>query len=127
MACIRKALDKIFLQLQNPLVKSTIVLMLHIDYRGHDLALIPAPEQAALPTAELLRALFGTHLPSDVRADLGQDARQGFVRVKPLHWAEVRRALQRQGTPFELAFEERPRLPFATDLRVNPRPIRRRR
>lgn len=96
--------------------------MITIDHRGHDLIFVPEEGQLQLPTQELVRALFGTRLPEEVRAALGRDKRQAFLRAKPLHFQVLKEALQAQGTPFKLAFEERPRLPFATSLQVEPRP-----
>ena len=75
-----------------------------------------------LSTPELLRALFGTHLPQDVYAAMGRDKRQAFLRTRPLHFQAVKRALQAQRTPFTVAFDERPLLPFKTTLQVEPRP-----
>jgi len=96
--------------------------MTTIDHRGHDLIIMPGEEMLHLPTPQLLQALFGTHLPPDIRAAMGRDKRHGFLRTKPLHFQAVKRALQAQRTPFSVAFEERPTLPFATALQVEPRP-----
>src|SRR6185503_21315419 len=96
--------------------------MITIDHRGHDLALIPESKMLELSTPELLRALFGAHLPTDVRAAMGRDKRQAFLRTRPLHFQAVKLALQAQDTPFTVAFEERPPLPFSTTLQVAPRP-----
>ncbi len=96
--------------------------MLRIDHRGHDLALIPDAELLGLSTPELLRALFGAHLPADVREAMGRDKRSAFLRTRPMYFQAVKQALQAQGTAFTMAFEERPALPFSTTLRVQPRP-----
>ena len=45
-----------------------------------------------------------------------------FLRTQPLHFHEIKQALQAQKTPFTVAFEERPTLPFTTTLQVEPRP-----
>lgn len=96
--------------------------MTTIDHRGHDLVIMPDEELLRLPTADLLRALFGAHLPADVSAAMGRDKRAAFLRTQPLHFQAVKQALRAQGTPFSVAFEERPALPFATDLQMEPRP-----
>jgi superfamily II DNA or RNA helicase len=93
-----------------------------IDHRGHDLVIIPDEKMLRLPTPELVQALFGNHLPASVRATLGRDKRHAFLRTQPLHFRAVKQALQAQDTPFTLAFEERPTLPFETALKVTPRP-----
>jgi superfamily II DNA or RNA helicase len=96
--------------------------MTTIDHRGHDLAIIPDDTILPLPTPELLHALFGSHLPADIRAAIGRDKRHAFLRTQPIHFQAVKQALQAQETPFSVAFEERPALPFATTLQVEPRP-----
>src|SRR5215470_5757134 len=96
--------------------------MTTIDHRGRDLAIIPGDTMLHLPTPQLLQALFGLHLPADIRAAIGRDKRHGFLRTMPIYFQAIKRALQAQGTPFSVAFEERPALPFATSLQVEPRP-----
>jgi len=96
--------------------------MTTIDHRGRDLVIIPNEDMMRLPTPELLQALFGAHLPADIRAAMGRDKRHAFLRTQPLHFQAVKRALQAQRTPFSVAFEDRPALPFATALQVEPRP-----
>jgi len=96
--------------------------MTTIDHRGRDLIIMPSEEMLRLPTPQLLQTLFGTHLPADIRAAMGRDKRHGFLRTQPLHFRVVKQTLQAQRTPFSVAFEERPTLPFATALQVEPRP-----
>lgn len=96
--------------------------MTTLDHRGRDLVIIPNEEMLPLPTTELLQALFGTHLSADIRATMGRDKRHAFLRTQPLHFQAVKRALQAQRTLFNVAFEERPALPFVTALQVEPRP-----
>src|SRR5579863_3364876 len=96
--------------------------MTTIDHRGRDLVIVPGEEMLRLPTPELLQALFGTHLPVGIRASMGRDKRHAFLRTQPMHFQAVKQALQAHGTPFSVAFEERPALPFATGLQVEPRP-----
>ncbi len=96
--------------------------MTTIDYRGRDLAIIPDEELLPLPTPQLLQTLFGSHLPSAVRAAMGRDKRHAFLRTQPIHFQTVKQALQARGVPYNVVFEERPALPFATELRVEPRP-----
>src|SRR5579875_400909 len=93
-----------------------------IDHRGHDLIIIPDEEVRHLPTPELLHALFGAHLLPDVRKAIGRDKKQAFLRLQPVHFQAVKQALLAQQTPFTVAFEERPALPFETVLAVEPRP-----
>ncbi len=96
--------------------------MTTIDHRGRDLVIIPGEELLQLPTPELLRTLFGSHLPIDIRAAIGRDKRHHFLRTQPIHFPAVKKALQTQQTPFTVAFEGRPALPFETALNVEPRP-----
>ena len=96
--------------------------MITIDHRGHDLVILPDAELLQLATPALLRTLFGAHLPTDVRSAMGRDKRHAFLRTRPLHFQAVKRALLAQHTPFTVAFEERPKLPFETTLQVEPRP-----
>src|SRR5258708_5490953 len=96
--------------------------MTTIDYRGRDLVIIPKEEMLPLATPELLQALFGTHLSADIRTTMGRDKRHAFLRTQPLHFQAVKRALRAQRTLFNVAFQERPALPFATALQVEPRP-----
>ncbi|MEO7021297.1 MAG: DEAD/DEAH box helicase [Ktedonobacteraceae bacterium] len=93
-----------------------------LDFRGRDLALIPPTDLSELSTPELLDALCGPHLPTALRGDFARDKRAFFLRTKPIHFTALTQALQAQHTPFELAFETRPALPFATSLSVQPRP-----
>ncbi len=93
-----------------------------LDLRGRDLIIIPVAEWLQRPTAELLEHLFGAHLPAKVRAEMGRDKRQHFLRTRPLHFSLVKHALQQQRTPFTVAFDERPALPFATSPGMQPRP-----
>ncbi|MFL5627754.1 MAG: DEAD/DEAH box helicase [Ktedonobacteraceae bacterium] len=96
--------------------------MTTIDHRGRDLIIIPDEERLRLPTSELLRSLFGTHLSADVRSAMGRDKRHAFLRTQPIHFQGVKQALRAHHMPFRVAFEERPALPFATALQVEPRP-----
>ena len=95
--------------------------MTTIDHRGRDLIIIPDEEMLHLSTPELLQALFGAHLPADVRIAMGRDKRHAFLRIQPIHFQAVKQALRVQRTPFSVAFEERPALPYATALQVEPR------
>ncbi|HEV2583481.1 MAG TPA: DEAD/DEAH box helicase [Ktedonobacteraceae bacterium] len=96
--------------------------MTTLDHRGRDLAIIPDESLLHLPTEALRSALFGSHLPASVAASMERDKRQHFLRTQPMHFAAVKRALQAQGVPFHIAFEERPALPFETGLGIEARP-----
>ncbi|TMD43421.1 MAG: ATP-dependent helicase, partial [Chloroflexi bacterium] len=96
--------------------------MITIDLRGHDLVITPPGELLHLPTPELLTALFGSQLPASIHNHIGRDKRSHFLRTYPIFFNAVKRALQQQQTPFTVAFEERPTLPFSTSLQVEPRP-----
>jgi len=96
--------------------------MITLDHRGHDLVLLPDEKMRQLPTSELLLALFGTHLPVHIQSAIGRDKRHAFLRIKPLHFLAIKQALQTQQTAFTIAFEERPTLPIATTLQIEPRP-----
>jgi superfamily II DNA or RNA helicase len=93
-----------------------------LDFRGRDLALLPAQKLRALPTPQLVEALFGKRLPDELRGVVVHDARMHFLRTKPIYFEAIRQALLAQGTSFEIAFETRPALPFATRLSVQARP-----
>jgi superfamily II DNA or RNA helicase len=96
--------------------------MVTLDLRGRDLVIIPSGESLRLPTSELLQTLFGRHLPATIRTGMGRDKRHHFLRTQPIHFSSIKSALQKQHTPFTVAFDERPILPFETNLRVDPRP-----
>ncbi len=95
--------------------------MTTIDLRGRDLIIIPNEELLHLPTPELLHTLFGKHLSKNVRAAMGRDKRHSFLRTRPIYFQPVKQALRAHGTPFSVAFEEGPTLPYATTLQVEPR------
>lgn len=96
--------------------------MVTLDLRGRDLLLIPTGELLHLPTSELLQALFGSHLPPTIHNSMGRDKRHHFLRTQPIHFSLIKRALHKQQTPFTVAFDERPLLPYETTLSIEPRP-----
>src|SRR6266446_7447884 len=96
--------------------------MTTLDLRGRDLIIIPPKELLHLPTEALQEALFGKHLPTAIRISMGRDKRQHFLRTQPMNFSVVKNALRKQQTPFTVAFEERPALPFETSLQMEPRP-----
>jgi Type III restriction enzyme, res subunit len=96
--------------------------MTTLDLRGRDLIIIPTEELLHLSTPELLQVLFGSHLPSTIRSNIGRDKRHRFLRTQPIHFTSVKSALRKQQTPFTVAFEEHPPLPFETALSIEPRP-----
>ena len=81
--------------------------MTTIDHRGRDLVIISGEEQLQLPTPELLRTLFGAHLPANIRAAMGRDKRHHFLRTQPINFPAVKKALQAQKTPFTVAIRDR--------------------
>ncbi len=93
-----------------------------LDLRGRDLTITPPDNYAHLSLSALLSALFGSHLSPFVSRDIQQDKRYGFLRTYPMHFAAVKQALQQQGTPCTVAFEERLVLPFETKLALDSRP-----
>jgi superfamily II DNA or RNA helicase len=93
-----------------------------IDLRGRDLVIVPEQEWLQLPFAELLKTLFGAHLPADALAHMVQDKRHRFLRTKPIYFSAVQRALLRQQVPFTVAFASRPELSRAMTLAMEPRP-----
>jgi superfamily II DNA or RNA helicase len=99
--------------------------MITIDHRGHDLVIVPDEQMVRLPTPELVQTLFGIHLSADIRAAIERDKRHAFLRTRPLHFQALKQALLVQHTPFLVAFEERPQLPFETALKIEPRPYQR--
>ena len=96
--------------------------MTTLDLRGRDLIIIPSGELLQLSTPELIQVLFGPYLPSLVRHNMERDKRHRFLRTKPIYFTSVKNALWKQQTPFEVAFDERPVLPFETNLSIEPRP-----
>lgn len=96
--------------------------MIALDLRGRDLVIMPSKELLHLPTPELLDALFGEHLPTAVRINMGRDKRHHFLRTQPMNFSVVKNALLRQQTAFTIAFDERPALPFQTALSLEARP-----
>ena len=96
--------------------------MTTLDLRGRDLVITPPDDLLHLPTPELLTALFGSHLPAPLHNHMGRDKRSHFLRTYPIFFSAVKRALQRQQTPFTVAFDERPALPLSPSLQVEPRP-----
>jgi len=93
-----------------------------LDLRGRDLVIIPTGELLRLSTSELLSALFGSHLPPAVRANIGRDKRHQFLRTQPTHFTNIKNALRKQQTSYTVAFDEHPTLPFETNLGIEPRP-----
>jgi len=96
--------------------------MITLDLRGRDLIIIPSEESLHLSTPELLQAIFGSHLPSTIRANIGRDKRHHFLRIQPIYFASVKSALRKQQTPFTISFDEHPALSFETTLNLEPRP-----
>jgi len=97
-------------------------MMTTLDLRGRDLIITPPEEDLHLPTPELLTHLFGSHLPAPVRSSIGRDKRHHFLRTKPMYFSAIKAALSQQQTPFTVAFEERPALPYTLALSMEPRP-----
>ncbi len=96
--------------------------MTTLDLRGRDLIITPSKEYAHLPLPELLEALFGSSLPREIYRAIEQDKRYHFLRTQPIHFTAIKDALQQQGMPFSVAFDERPVLPFETKLAMPSRP-----
>ncbi len=93
-----------------------------LDLRGRDLTITPPDEYAHLSLSALLTTLFGPYLPTLVSRDIEQDKRYFFLRTYPINFPAIKDALRRQGTPFTVAFEERPALPFKTTVTLASRP-----
>jgi len=93
-----------------------------LDLRGRDLIITPAEPWQHLPLATLLTTLFATYLSRNILGTFAQDKRYHFLRTSPIHFSQVKQALQRHEIPFTVAFEERPTLPHATQLALEPRP-----
>ncbi len=93
-----------------------------LDLRGRDLIIIPPEELSTISTSELIQSLFGSQLPMTVRNNMECDKRHHFLRTKPIYFTTVKNALRKHQTPFNIAFEERPALPFETALSIEPRP-----
>jgi superfamily II DNA or RNA helicase len=96
--------------------------MTTLDLRGRDLIITPPQTHLQLPTPDLIDALFGNYLPQAVRAKMGRDKRTHALRTLPMNFPVVKRALQRRQTSFTVNFDERPALPYAAALSIEPRP-----
>jgi len=94
----------------------------NIELRGRDLAIIPPEEWQEYTSQELLKQLFGPRLSPRTVAAVEYDARGHFLRTQPSHLTSIKRALIAHKTPFHIAFEELPKLPFETQLGMEPRP-----
>ena len=93
-----------------------------LDIRGRDLIITPPDNLTSLSTPDLLATLFGSPLPASIRTKIGRDKRHHFLRTLPIHFSIVKQALRHQHTPFTVAFNEQPALPFSTTLSMEPRP-----
>jgi superfamily II DNA or RNA helicase len=93
-----------------------------LDLHGRDLIITPPQAYTPLSTPDLIDALFGKYLPQSIRAKMGRDKRSQSLRTLPMNFPLVKRALQRQQTPFTVNFDERPALPFPATLSIEPRP-----
>jgi superfamily II DNA or RNA helicase len=93
-----------------------------IDLRGRDLVISPVQECLHLPFSELLKVLFGEHLPASLLEHIVQDKRYRFLRTKPIYFSAVQQAMQLQQIPFTVAFTTHPELPRSVTLAIAPRP-----
>jgi superfamily II DNA or RNA helicase len=93
-----------------------------IELRGRDLVITLLPEWGKLAFPTLLNKLFGSHLLQEVRESIAQDRRDFFLRTQPIHFTAIKQALRQQQIAFNVAFEERPELPFKTELAMAARP-----
>ncbi|MDQ6660137.1 MAG: DEAD/DEAH box helicase [Chloroflexota bacterium] len=93
-----------------------------LDLRGRDLIILPPADQETLPMPDLLKVLFGNHLPAMISANIGWNTRFHSLHTQPIHFSAVKQALRQQGTPFSIAFDERPALPFFPTLSMEARP-----
>ena len=96
--------------------------MITLDLRGRYLIIIPSEESLHLSTSELLHILFGSHLPSTIRASIGRDKRHHFLRTQPVYFTSVKSALRKQQSPFIASIDEHSVLPFEIALGIEPRP-----
>ncbi len=94
----------------------------NIELRGRDLAIIPPDEWQEYTSHELLKQLFGPRLSPRIVAAIAYDTRGHFLRTQPSHFTSIKRALIEHKTPFHVAFDEQPKLPFETKLGMEPRP-----
>ncbi|GHO43502.1 DEAD/DEAH box helicase [Ktedonospora formicarum] len=93
-----------------------------LELRGRDLVVTPAEAYTRLTPEAQLEALFGGQLSPFVFETLTQDKRRAFWRIKPFYYSAIKAALEARQIAFRVAFEERPALPFATALAMEPRP-----
>ncbi len=94
----------------------------NIELRGRDLAIIPPIEWQDNTLYELLPKLFGRYLSPAIIATIGHDTRGHFLRTQPGHFSNIKQALSKHKTPFHVAFNQRPKLPFETKLGMEARP-----
>jgi superfamily II DNA or RNA helicase len=90
-----------------------------IDLRGRDLIINPPEEWQQLPLPSILQKLFGTQ---STPFQITQDTRLHFLRTQPIHFQAIKQALTQNKTPFSVAFDEQPALPFTTQVGLEIRP-----
>ncbi len=98
-------------------------MVVTLDWRGRDLAVLPPESLLPLDDDALLAALFGPAEAAAASRRLSRDRRGRFLRFSPLHFAQVKAALLAHGAyPVRVAFDELPALPTAPTLQFTPRP-----
>ncbi len=90
-----------------------------IDLRGRDLVMMVPEEWWGLAMPVVVERLFGGQ---GTTFKFMWDGRGHFLRVQPIHFRAVKQALRGNGTPFVVAFEEEPALPFTTTVGLEIRP-----
>jgi superfamily II DNA or RNA helicase len=91
-----------------------------VEWRGRDIALVPPAMLWPLDDAALYAALFGAENAGLASATLKRDMRAKLLRARPLDFAWLKTALT--GWRVEVAFEERPPLPWPVTVTPAPRP-----
>jgi superfamily II DNA or RNA helicase len=91
-----------------------------IEWRGRDIALVPSATLWPLDDAALYERLFGGEAAGLASALLKRDTRARVLRARPLDFAWLKTALV--GWDVEVAFDERPALPWPVHLTPTPRP-----
>lgn len=94
-----------------------------LDVRGNDLVIEPPSALRGLSVEAQCVALVGPDEAPGLAAVVMLDRRHHILRTLPLHFAALKAALRRHGAyAVQVAFEERPSLPFAPHVAVEPRP-----
>src|SRR5262245_19263735 len=94
-----------------------------IEWRGRDIAIVPPAALWPLEDDALLAALFAPEEAVATGGTLTRDRRARVLRARPIDYSRIKEALVAAAAfPVQLAFEERPALPWEPRVVMAPRP-----